>query len=370
MADFRRVAVVGAGSFGTALAQLIFNNGHEVVLWGRDPAHVRALAETRENRRYLPGVLLPPFAVTADLAEAVSGASAVLFVVPSQAMRSVAAAAAAHLSPAALVVSAAKGLERKSLKRMSEVLRDVLGARTARIVALSGPSHAEEVARGMPTSVVVAGAREDAREAQGILFRPTFRVYTNDDLVGVELAGALKNVIALAAGLAEGYGYGDNARAALITRGLHEIARLGVHLGAAPMTFAGLAGIGDLVVTATSEHSRNRRAGRLIGRGVPPDEALRSIGMVVEGVVTTEAAYALAARHGVSMPITEALYRVLFRGEAPAQAIEALLSREPTEEGAMPLLETWVRARRESGRPAAAGGTRPAGKNASDAPGP
>ncbi|MBE3596151.1 MAG: NAD(P)H-dependent glycerol-3-phosphate dehydrogenase [Hydrogenibacillus sp.] len=349
----RRVAVLGAGSFGTALALRLYDNGHDVVLWGRDPAHIAEIAERRENVRYLPGVRLPAFDLTPSLKAALKDADVVVFVVPSQAMRKVAQGAAPHLSSSALIVHAAKGLESGSLKRMSEVLADVLPTEIAsRIVALSGPSHAEDVARNLPTTVVVAGARQAAEAAQSVFFAPSFRVYTNDDLVGVEIAGALKNIIALGAGLSDGLGYGDNAKAALITRGLHEIARLGVHLGAHPLTFAGLAGIGDLIVTATSRHSRNRRAGRMLGEGLPLPEVLKRIGMVVEGVKTTEAAYALAGLHGVSMPITRELYLVLFEGKTPRQAVEDLLAREPTEEGADFLLSAWVGRRARTGAPA------------------
>jgi Glycerol-3-phosphate dehydrogenase len=331
----RSVAVLGAGSWGTALAMVLADNGHHVTLWGRNAETVDEINARHTNRRYLPGAVLPAGVMaTTDLASAVSAADAVVVVTPSHAVREVVRRAAPHLSDGTLVVHAAKGLETDTLKRMSEVIGEELPASLGRRVAvLSGPSHAEEVCRKSPTTVVVAA--EDpavAQEAQDLFINTYFRVYTNPDVTGVELGGALKNIIALGAGLSDGLGYGDNAKAALITRGLAEIGRLGYRMGANPLTFAGLAGVGDLVVTCTSRHSRNWRAGYQLGQGASLEDVLARMGMVVEGVRTTKAAYRLAARYGVEMPITQQLYAVLFEGKPPKQAVEELMGRDRTRE--------------------------------------
>jgi len=331
----KKVAVLVAGSWGTALARVLADNGHRVLLWTRNPAQADEINRLRRNEKFLPGAEIPEgIAATTDMAEAVQDAVAVLFVSPSSAMRDVARQAAGYIREDALVIHATKGFETDSLKRMSTVLSEELGRSEQHIVVLSGPSHAEEVIRRHPTTIVVAAKEIACAEAAQDLFMNSsyFRVYTNPDSVGVETAGAIKNIIALGAGLSDGLGYGDNAKAALITRGLAEIARLGEAMGANTLTFAGLAGVGDLIVTCTSQHSRNWRAGSMLAQGLPLDEVLERMGMVVEGVRTTKSAYVLARRHGVEMPITDQLYAVLFEGRPPGQAVEALMGRVKTHE--------------------------------------
>lgn len=331
----RTVAVLVAGSWGTALACVLADNGHKVTVWTRNEAQAQEINGERTNSRFLPGVRLPEgLAATTDLAAALSGADAVLFVPPSAAMRSVAQAAAPHIGRDTLVIHATKGFETDTLKRMSEVLAEELGRSAEQLAVLSGPSHAEEVSRRQPTTVVVAsGDLARAEEAQDLFMNDAyFRVYTNTDLVGVEIAGALKNIIALGAGLSDGLGFGDNAKSALITRGLAEIARLGSALGANALTFAGLAGVGDLIVTCTSQHSRNWRAGSMLAQGLGLDEVLTRMGMVVEGVRTTKAAQKLADRWDVEMPITNQLHKVLFEGKKPAEAVGSLMGRVRTHE--------------------------------------
>lgn len=330
-----RIAVLGGGGWGTALSCLLAAKGHEVYLWARRPEHVTALVRDRENRRYLPGVPIPEGVhPTAALAEALNGAGVVIFAVPSYAFREVLRTVLPVLPSEAYIVNVAKGLEEETLLRLSEVFAAEAGREAlARYAVLSGPSHAEEVGRNQPTAVVAAAPREETAEfIQDLFMGPFFRVYTNDDLIGVELGGALKNIIALATGVCEGIGFGDNAKAALITRGLAEITRLGVRLGANPLTFAGLTGLGDLVVTCTSVHSRNRRAGIEIGRGKTLAEALAAVGMVVEGVRTTRVAYQLAQELNVRMPITAETYRVLFEGLSPLEAARNLMGRARTRE--------------------------------------
>ena len=261
--------------------------------------------------------------------EALEHAELVLFAAPSSAMRQVAIQAAPLLRSDALIIHATKGFEVESMERMSQVLAAELGRTPAEIVVLSGPSHAEEVVGKLPTTVVVSSELpQPAEDAQDALINSYFRVYTNSDVVGVEVAGAIKNIIALGAGLSDGLGFGDNAKAALLTRGLAEITRLGTAMGASPMTFAGLAGVGDLVVTCTSPHSRNWRAGSMLASGLSLEDVLQRMGMVVEGVRTTKSAHALAARYGVEMPITEQLYEVLFQGKDPREAVESLMQRD------------------------------------------
>lgn len=324
------VAVIGAGGWGTALSRVLGNKGHEVRLWVREEDVLQDIVTNRENSAFLPGVKLPPHVkATPSLEEALAGADVVLFTVPSQYLRSVARAAAPHIPRNALVVHGAKGLEVGTLKRMSEVLAEELPDWPAsRIACLSGPSHAEEVGRDVPTAVVVASRDREVQLAlQDIFMTSRFRVYTNPDIIGVELGGALKNIIAFGTGVADGLGFGDNARAAIMTRGLAEIARLGIALGARPLTFAGLSGMGDLIVTCTSRHSRNRRAGEMLGRGKTLDEIIGSSRMVVESIPTIRAARDLAKRHGVEMPITEQLYACLFEGANPLDAVENLMLR-------------------------------------------
>jgi glycerol-3-phosphate dehydrogenase (NAD(P)+) len=331
----RKVAVLGAGSWGTALAALLGNKGCRVSLWGRPEDGIEAVMEERENRRYLPGVLLPATVCPSpDLAESLRGAGTVVLAVPSQAVREVAERAKPLLGRRTLVVNTAKGIELRSTLRMSQVAAEVLGEEAMeRYAVLSGPSHAEEVGRQLPTAVVVASRnKRTAFAVQDLFMTPSFRVYTNPDVAGVELGGALKNIIALCSGIAEGLGYGDNTKAALLTRGLAEITRMGVALGGQAFTFAGLSGIGDLVVTCNSHHSRNLRAGILIGQGLSLQAALERVGMVVEGVSTTRAVYGMARRMRVPMPITCAAYRVLFRGQDAVQAVGSLMRRRRKHE--------------------------------------
>jgi len=276
------------------------------------------------------------------LEAAVTGAKAIVMVAPSSAVREVARSLKPFWHEDMLLVHATKGFEIESMKRMSTVIAEELGCEEGRIVVLSGPSHAEEVVKRCPTTVVVASQVEaQAEKAQDLLMNPYFRVYTNRDMVGVELAGALKNIIALGAGMSDGLGYGDNAKAALLTRGLAEITRVGVEMGANPLTFAGLAGIGDLVVTATSRHSRNWRAGFMLGEGKPLEEVLSQMGMVVEGIRTTKAAHAISEKYQVQMPIAAQLYHVLFEGLDPRTAVEALMGRDRKTEMEVMSLETW-----------------------------
>jgi glycerol-3-phosphate dehydrogenase (NAD(P)+) len=329
-----RAAVVGAGGWGTALAALMAKRGHDVVLWSFEE-HVAASIRARRVNPYLEGVTLPEsLGVTVDMAEAVEGAELVLSVSPSQFVGRVMAAAAPRLRPDAIVVSASKGIEFDTLRRMDQVLGSVLPpAAMERFCVLSGPSFAAEVAREAPTAVVAASrSPEAARRVQALLQTGSFRVYTNADVVGVELAGALKNVIALGAGVAAGLESGHNTLAALITRGLAEITRLGVALGAERATFSGLAGMGDLVLTCTGSLSRNRTVGYRLGRGETLEEILADMTAVAEGVKTSEAVHALAARHGVEMPISEQVYAIVHEGRRPADALRALMTRDPKPE--------------------------------------
>jgi glycerol-3-phosphate dehydrogenase (NAD(P)+) len=329
------VAVLNAGGWGTALAVVLARAGHHVRLWARRPEQAALLAERRVNEAYLPDVPLDPTILpTADLAEAVRDADAVVAVPISAALRDLARRLGPLLPDDALVVHGTKGLERDTLLRLSHVIESELRpSHRGRVAALSGPTHAEEVGRGIPTAAVVASPdRESAEALQAILNGPTFRVYTNADIVGVELCGALKNVVALATGIGDGLGGGDNARAALMTRSLAEIGRLVVAAGGQAETVAGLAGVGDLIATCTSRHSRNRRAGEQIGRGRPLGQVLADSAQVVEGVPATKAALALARRYGVTMPIVEQTHAVLFEGREPRAALAELMARDPTVE--------------------------------------
>lgn len=331
-----RAAVLGAGSWGTTLALVLAENGHDVGLWEFDAGLAAELARTHENAKFLPGVKIPSgVSATNDIEAALQGARMVVFVVPSHATRATARRvhAADAFDRTALVVCAAKGLEEGTLARMSEVLREELRLAGGRVVTLVGPSHAEEVSRGVPTSIVAAGSDADAcRQAQDAFVRPYLRIYTNDDVVGVEIATSLKNSIAIAAGMLDGLGLGDNTKAALVTRGLAEITRLGVAMGASAETFSGLAGVGDLVVTCLSRHSRNRYLGEAIGRGETLEQALSGMVMVAEGVRTTRAAVELGRRHKVELPIIEMVNRVLFEGRDPKEAVTTLMTRPPRAE--------------------------------------
>lgn len=331
----KNVTVIGAGSWGTALASVLADNGHHVTIWVRDPKLADQINTKHVNEKYLPDVELSTHIVAStDLESAVTGKPIVLLAVPSHAMRQICRQLVPFLDPEVLLIHATKGFELESLKRMSEVImEEVPVAISSRLAVLSGPSHAEEVVLRQPTTVVIASeSGESMLRSQDLLMNANFRVYTNPDLVGAEIAGALKNIIALGAGMSDGLGYGDNAKAALLTRGLAEISRLGMKLGAMPPTFAGLAGVGDLIATCTSKHSRNWRAGYLLGQGKELDDVLEHMGMVVEGVRTTNAAFALARREGVDMPITTVLYGILFEGKDPRQGVEELMRRGKTFE--------------------------------------
>jgi glycerol-3-phosphate dehydrogenase (NAD(P)+) len=321
------VGVLGLGSWGTALAVRLAEHGHAVRGWTHDPAQRGALAQDRENRKYLPGLLFPAgMEVVSSPSEALLGADLVLLAVPSFAVRDVAREVRPHLRTP--IVNVAKGLEEGSRKLMLAVLAEELGE-TAPAASLLGPSHAEEVAVRHPTAVVAASVHpETARRVQETFTDETLRVYTNDDVLGVELAASLKNVIALASGIALGLGYGDNTLGALLTRGLAEITRLGAALGARVETFYGLSGVGDLVTTCASPHSRNRRVGEAVGRGEPLARVLAGMSMVAEGVRTTRAARDLAREAGVETPIVDRVHAVLFEGEPPREAIRTLMTRD------------------------------------------
>ncbi len=331
-----RAAVLGAGSWGTTLAVLLDEIGHDVALWEYFPDLAAAIRRDGENRRFLPGVPVPrSIRITSDLEAALDGASRVVFVTPSHTMRSVARAAASSgaLDRRAIVINAAKGIEERSLCRMSEVLSQELPTPKRRIVGLLGPSHAEEVSRRIPTAIVVAGTDQEVLdEIQRFFMTDYFRVYTNTDLVGVELGVSLKNTIAIAAGICDGLGFGDNTKAALLTRGLAEMKRLACRMGGKEETLSGLAGVGDLIVTCMSRHSRNRHVGEEIGRGKKLAQVLSEMVMVAEGVKTTKAAVRLAARVDVELPIAEQVYRVLFRGKDPRRAMKDLMVRKAKKE--------------------------------------
>lgn len=338
-----KAAVLVAGSWGTALASVLADKNMDVAVWTRNEAQRDEINGLHRNERFLPGVELSPnLHATTEMEEAVAGAKAVVIVAPSSAVREVTRSLKPFWHEDMLVVHATKGFETESLKRISNVIAEELECSEDRIVVLSGPSHAEEVVKRCPTTVVVASMDEtQAKAAQDLFMNSYFRVYTNRDMVGVELAGALKNIIALGAGMSDGLGYGDNAKAALLTRGLAEITRIGVEMGANPLTFAGLAGIGDLVVTATSRHSRNWRAGFMLGEGKSVEEVLGSMGMVVEGIRTTKAAHTISEKYQVQMPIAKQLYHVLFEGLDPRTAVEALMGRDRKTEMEVMSLETW-----------------------------
>lgn len=323
-----RCAVIGGGAWGSALAHLIGHNGHDVVLWAREADVVAHVNLTHANPRFLPGATLDPrVRATTAMDEALHGATLVVYVAPSHVLRDVVRSGSAHVSSDAIAVVATKGIERGSLALMTDVVHAQLPGRA--VVALSGPSFALEVARGMPTAIVAASdAAAAASAVQRILSSAAFRVYTNDDVTGVEVGGALKNVMAVATGIAEGVGLGLNSRAALITRGLAEMTRLGVALGARPETFAGLTGMGDLVLTCTGALSRNRAVGVEIGKGERLESVLAATESVAEGITTTDSARALAAREGVAMPIVDAIARILFEQQPPRDALADLMGRE------------------------------------------
>jgi glycerol-3-phosphate dehydrogenase (NAD(P)+) len=325
--DNVKIGIIGAGSWGTALANRLAANGYAPAIWDLDAGLIADLKRDRENKKYLPGIALLPGVTIADTPlAAAEGADIVLFAVPAQHFRAAFLSAQPQVKDGAIVLNVAKGIELGSLKTISEIAAECAPGHI--FAALSGPSHAEEVGLNQPTTVAVASLDRAAEEfIQRVFMADVFRIYTNSDVRGLELGGSLKNIIALGAGIADGMGFGDNTKAALMTRGLAEMTRLGVALGAKRETFAGLAGVGDLIVTCTSMHSRNRRCGILIGEGVPPEEAKERIGMVVEGITTAEAAYKLAQKHGVDVPITEAIYRVVCGELDPREALNGLMTR-------------------------------------------
>lgn len=327
-----KVSVIGAGSWGTALAVLLDGNGHDVTLWSYLESEMLMLRQEREQKDKLPGVKISErMLVTNDLETAVTGQDVVVLAVPSTAIRSTAANCAAFAKENQIFVNVAKGIEEDTLLFMTDIIREEIPQ--ANVAVLSGPSHAEEVGRGIPTTIVV-GAKDEqtAVYLQNIFMSEKFRVYISSDMIGIELGGALKNVVALAAGAADGLGYGDNTKAALITRGIAEISRLGVAMGGKYETFCGLTGMGDLIVTCASKHSRNRNAGFLIGKGYSYQDAMKEVKMVVEGVYSAKAAKALGQKYGVSLPIIEKVNEVLFEGLPAAEAVKELMLRDKTIE--------------------------------------
>ena len=327
-----KVSVIGSGSWGTALAWLLCNNGHRVTLWSFLKEENDMFIEHHENTDKLPGVILPDSVdYTTDLEKAVKGAELMVMAVPSPAVRSTAKKMNEFVKDGQIIVDVAKGIEEATLKIMTEVIEDELPQ--ANVAVLSGPSHAEEVGRGLPTTIV-AGAHDadTAKYIQDLFMSPVFRVYTSLDMLGIEVGAALKNVIALAAGIADGLGFGDNTKAALITRGIAEISRLGVQMGAKSTTFYGLSGIGDLVVTCASMHSRNRRAGILIGKGYTMQEAMDEVHMVVEGVYSAKAGLKLAEKYNVETPIIRAVNQILFNGKSASSAVMDLMQRVRKDE--------------------------------------
>ena len=329
-----KIGVIGSGTWGTALAVLLTGNGHEVELWSAVPAEVEALTATRRHPNLGDTPIPEKIRVTGDLEQAMKDKELLVLSVPSVYVRETAHRMAPFLKDGQVITNVAKGIEDTTLKNLSEIIEEELPA--ARVTVLSGPSHAEEVSRGLPTTCV-AGAhrRQDAELVQNLFMSPVFRVYTSPDMLGIELGGALKNVIALAAGIADGLGCGDNTKAALITRGIAEITRLGTAMGGSPETFSGLTGIGDLIVTCASMHSRNRRAGILIGKGYTMDEAMKEVKMVVEGVYSARAARALSKKYQVSMPIVEQVNEVLFDGKPAKDALYDLMLRNRRAENAL-----------------------------------
>jgi glycerol-3-phosphate dehydrogenase (NAD(P)+) len=329
-----RIAVIGAGSWGTALAGVTADKGVDTVLWARREDLAQAIASRHENPDYLSGVELPPsLQATHDLEKALSSATIIVMAVPSHAFRGIFRDVALLLAPRVPVVSLTKGIEQDSLKRMSEVMAEEADLDSARVAALSGPNLAREVAARQPSATVVACSDDDqARRLQAAFMGHYFRVYTNPDVVGVELGGSMKNVIAIAAGIAEGMGFGDNAKASLITRGLAEIARLGAAMGGNPLTFAGLAGMGDLVATCYSPLSRNRTVGEQLGKGRKLEEIIGEMNMVAEGVKSSKPLCAMAEEHGVDVPIAEHVVRVLYEGVSPEDMVLSLMLREAKPE--------------------------------------
>ncbi len=338
----RNISVIGAGSMGTAVSILLAKNGHKIKMWSPFLEEVEMINTLREQKDKLPGAIVPEnVACTTDFADTVNFSDILVMVIPSQTIRENAVKMSALINDEKVVVCFSKGLEKGTGFRMSEVIKQEIPS--VQVVAMSGPCHAEELSKGIPTAYVAASEnRKTAELVQDCFMSPKFRVYTNPDIIGVELGGAIKNVIALCAGISDGLGFGDNTKAALMTRGIAEISRLGSAMGAQIQTFSGLAGIGDLIVTCTSMHSRNRRAGILIGQGKSVEEALKEVKMVVEGVFTTEPVYRLAEKLNVKMPITTEAYKILFEGKGARQAVIDLMSRDRTHELELDVLnDVW-----------------------------
>lgn len=334
MAD---IMVLGCGGFGVSLSVMLHKYGHRVCLWGKFKEEIEDIRQYGENRKLLPGIPVDPSIELTTSLDHAGDADLVLMAVPSFAVRETAEAVAPFLNPEAIVANVGKGFDPTSKQRLSQVIAQTLPNND--VVVLSGPSHAEEISRGVPTTIVAACEnRESAEKVQELLMNTNLRVYVNDDILGVELGGALKNIIAVCAGICDGLGLGDNTKAALMTRGLAEIARLGVAMGARPETFTGLTGMGDLIVTCTSMHSRNRRAGILIGQGLPAAEAVERVG-TVEGISADRVAFQLAEQYGVEMPITEQLHKVLTEGKNVKQALSDLMARPKRHENE----EIWIR---------------------------
>lgn len=327
-----QITFLGGGSFGIALAVMLAKKGYQINVWDRKESVIYDINIKRENIKYLPNVIIPEnVKAYASMEQAILNSNYLVLAVPSHAIRSMSHELSKFINTNQCIISIAKGIEEETQNRLSEVIEEELPNNP--IVILSGPSHAEEVACDIPTTVVVTSKNmEFAEKIQDIFMTNKFRVYTNEDIIGVEIGGAVKNIIALAAGIGDGIGYGDNAKAALMTRGMSEIVKIGTKLGGKRETFFGLTGMGDLIVTCTSMHSRNRRAGILIGKGMTTDEATKEVGMVVEGIKACKAFYQLKEKIGVSMPITDVLYKVLFQGKDPEDGVHELMSRSKKDE--------------------------------------
>lgn len=327
-----KIGVIGGGSWGTALAVLLANKNHEVHMWMRSEEQLGEIVKLNENKKYLPGITIPNnLEVTNDITKAIYNKDLIVLSIPSHGVRETLNSCKKYIKKDQIIVNVAKGIENNTLLRVSEIVEEILPNNP--FAVLSGPSHAEEVGKNMPTTVVSASIdKEVAKYVQDVFMSPYFRVYTNPDVIGVELGGSLKNVIALGAGISDGLGYGDNTKAALMTRGIIEMGRLGEKMGANIETFAGLAGIGDLIVTCTSIHSRNRKAGILIGEGQSMEGAIESVGMVVEGIRTTKSTYELAKTHNIVMPITNEIYEVLYKGKEVKNSVVNLMLRDKKHE--------------------------------------
>ena len=329
----KKIGVLGAGTWGIALARMLCNNGHQVMVWSAIEKEIDDLSATRKHPN-LPGMTIPETVLfTKDIAQVCNKQDVLLFAVPSVFVRATARKAAPYVPDGQVIVDVAKGIEADTYFTMTQVIADELKNPTVKLVALSGPTHAEEVARDLPTTIVSACEDQKVAEyVQSVFWGTCMRVYTNTDVLGVELCGAMKNVIALAAGVAVGLGYGDNTKAALITRGIAEISRLGIAMGCDAQTFSGLAGIGDLIVTATSIHSRNNKCGMLLGQGVSVEEAIRQVGMVVEGLNALPAAMRLKEKYGIEMPIVDAVDAIVNRGAVPIDTVRVLMDRDKKQE--------------------------------------